>query len=222
MRAAEAAGTGGLLVGSGGLAGALAAELASKGAGTGNAPYAQAAAQQGASGQARERAAVLVLAGSYSAVTARQVEVALDAGANLVELDLTQALPDNGPATAALAAAVTSALRHGDGVVVRPVGPLRRGAELQVAALMAEVARQALGQALLGGLFLTGGDIAMATCRVLGATSIAVVGEVAPGLPAGRLQGGPYAGLRVVTKAGAFGAEDAIQRAMEFLSTVEG
>lgn len=59
-------------------------------------------------------------------------------------------------------------------------------------------------------LFLTGGDIAMATLIRLGVTSINVEAEWAPGVALGCLDGDPS--RRVMTKAGGFGAPDLLQR----------
>ena len=42
-------------------------------------------------------------------------------------------------------------------------------------------------------------------------------GEVEPGVPCGRLVGGPFDGLPAVTKAGGFGKPDAFARALRFL-----
>ncbi|PXX96506.1 hypothetical protein CR157_14940 [Halomonas sp. LBP4] len=58
-------------------------------------------------------------------------------------------------------------------------------------------------------LFLTGGDIAMATLTRLGVTSISVEAEWAPGVALGSLDGEPT--RRVMTKAGGFGAPDLLQ-----------
>jgi len=69
----------------------------------------------------------------------------------------------------------------------------------------------------LSGLVLTGGDIAVAVCTALEATGLKVSTEVAPGIPLGALQGGLRDGLRVVTKAGAFGSEDALAKAVDSL-----
>ncbi len=76
---------------------------------------------------------------------------------------------------------------------------------------------QEMGQ--ISGLFLTGGDIALSVCQHLGARGIHLVEEVLPGIPAGRLIGGNYAGLNIITKAGAFGRPEAIARCMEYLKT---
>ncbi len=69
----------------------------------------------------------------------------------------------------------------------------------------------------MSGLVLTGGDIARSCCSHLSATAIKLVAEVAPGIPLGLLKGGPCDGLRVITKAGAFGTEDALCKAVDFL-----
>ena len=67
------------------------------------------------------------------------------------------------------------------------------------------------------GLFLTGGETAVSCCRALGATGLEICQEVVPGIPLGRLMGGPCQGLPIVTKAGAFGDTHAITQAVNTL-----
>jgi D-threonate/D-erythronate kinase len=86
-----------------------------------------------------------------------------------------------------------------------------------VAAALGGLCRQIALSVPLGGLVLTGGDIARSCCSLLSASGISVVREVAPGIPAGVLKGGQCSGMKVVTKAGAFGAEDALCRAVDSL-----
>jgi uncharacterized protein YgbK (DUF1537 family) len=88
-----------------------------------------------------------------------------------------------------------------------------------VAAALGDLCRQIVLNAPLGGLVLTGGDIAVSCCRLLSASGISVIREVAPGIPVGVLKGGQCSGLKVVTKAGAFGAEDALCKAVDSLKT---
>ena len=64
-------------------------------------------------------------------------------------------------------------------------------------------------------LFLTGGETAISICRALGATGMEVCRELVPGIPLGKLVGGPYQGLPVITKAGAFGDAEAIVKAIK-------
>jgi uncharacterized protein YgbK (DUF1537 family) len=86
-----------------------------------------------------------------------------------------------------------------------------------VAAGLGEIGKRLALDLQLSGMVLTGGDIAVAVCEALQATGLKVTKEVAPGIPAGMLQGGLRHGLRVVTKAGAFGAEDALIKAVASL-----
>ena len=69
----------------------------------------------------------------------------------------------------------------------------------------------------LAGIFLTGGDTAVSVCRALGVGSIDILAEVLPGIPLGQLVGGCCPGLRVVTKAGAFGSDNAIVESVKAL-----
>jgi len=83
--------------------------------------------------------------------------------------------------------------------------------------LMAEIAAGILASQKFAGLFLSGGDIALEVCRRLGVSAIRVHGEVEPGVPAGELIGGQYQGMRVVTKAGGFGTEEALIKSISYL-----
>ena len=68
------------------------------------------------------------------------------------------------------------------------------------------------------GLVLSGGDTALLVCRALGAHGICLKGQIVLGIPWGTLIGGHAHGLPVATKAGGFGAPDALVRAADFLS----
>lgn len=76
------------------------------------------------------------------------------------------------------------------------------------------LAAQAIGAFRAAGVVATGGDGARQVLAALGASGIALVDEVTGGVPLGTLIGGSAAGLPVVTKAGGFGAEDVLVRAV--------
>jgi uncharacterized protein YgbK (DUF1537 family) len=86
-----------------------------------------------------------------------------------------------------------------------------------VAAAVGELCRQIATKIKLSGLVLTGGDIALSCCTSLSATGFKVLKEVAPGIPMGVLKGGVCDGLPVVTKAGAFGDEEALSKSVDCL-----
>jgi uncharacterized protein YgbK (DUF1537 family) len=61
-------------------------------------------------------------------------------------------------------------------------------------------------------LFLTGGETARAVLGRLGVTGLRRLGEVEPGVIVSRADGGALAVRIIVTKAGAFGTEEALAR----------
>jgi len=127
----------------------------------------------------RERALAIVIAvGSRRAVAQRQVEA------------LVAALSP-GPLL----------LRPPD-IPYDPVRAARIADDLGARAAEAACARGC------GGLILTGGDTAAATCRHLGLASAEIVGEVEDGLPV--LRAGEF---HLVTKAGGFGDDRSLVRA---------
>ena len=83
--------------------------------------------------------------------------------------------------------------------------------------IMAGMVAGILASYKFGGIFLSGGDIAVEICRRLGVSAIQVNGEVEPGVPAGELMGGQYPGMRVVTKAGGFGTDEAMVKSITYL-----
>jgi uncharacterized protein YgbK (DUF1537 family) len=87
----------------------------------------------------------------------------------------------------------------------------------RIAAALGDLCQRIATGATLSGLVLTGGDVARSCCSLLSATGFKVVEEVAPGIPLGLLKGGPCDGLRIVTKAGAFGAKNTLCKAVDCL-----
>lgn len=61
-----------------------------------------------------------------------------------------------------------------------------------------------------------GGDTAQLVCCGLGVTRMRLQAEIVPGVPWAILAGGEFDGMRVATKAGGFGSEDALVRVAEF------
>ena len=64
-------------------------------------------------------------------------------------------------------------------------------------------------------MVITGGAIAINILKVLGALGIRVIGEIMPGIPISQIMGGKFDGLKVVTKAGAFGNEEALANCLK-------
>lgn len=89
--------------------------------------------------------------------------------------------------------------------------------EESTARVLARIAVRAVRRWDVAGLVLTGGDVARETCKALGLTGIRILGELEPGVAVGETIGGIKEGLRIVTKAGGFGNDEAIVDAIYYL-----
>jgi uncharacterized protein YgbK (DUF1537 family) len=67
-----------------------------------------------------------------------------------------------------------------------------------------------MARAKTAGLFLSGGDTAIAVLEQLDVTAVRLERELSSGLVYGTIAGGPLSGRPVVTKAGAFGRPEAL------------
>jgi uncharacterized protein YgbK (DUF1537 family) len=92
-------------------------------------------------------------------------------------------------------------------VLTSPLDRRKRLPPMLIPERFADLALRMLKQlgSRVAGVVVTGGDGARALCHALQATSFRIEGEVASGVPVGRLIGGPMNGLSFVTKAGGFG-----------------
>ncbi len=91
------------------------------------------------------------------------------------------------------------------------------GKETAIPKALGRVAAGLLKKRRLGGLVLTGGDLAMGVCGRLGASALSIEEEVLPAIPCSTLIDGPFRGLRLVTKAGGFGVKEALLRTIHYL-----
>jgi uncharacterized protein YgbK (DUF1537 family) len=149
---------------------------------------------------------VLVVAGSRAPALVRQVESARQSGIRVVTPG-TSFLEEGTFQPEELALALAETLRGGLPAILTTVGlpaaQRPQGDEI-VAGRLAAVAGWLVEAGLVGGLVLTGGDIAAAVCHRLGASLIELYGEPLPGIASGALLDGTHPGLPVITKAGAF------------------
>lgn len=158
---------------------------------------------------------VLVVAGSQREVTRRQVQAAGRLGAAVVDF-----APSRGEEAVreALWEAVQNLRAGRDVILTTAFQPPLPGQEQAVAERLGSLAAQIADQhSAVAGWVLTGGAVAYAVCQALGIGSLEIGGEVAPGIPFGRVVGGAWDGTPLVTKAGGFGGEDALAAALAFL-----
>ena len=130
-----------------------------------------------------------------------------------------------GPLGAADAAALSAKALAGGRDLFLCVPPLTESAARPsalaaetVAADLADLAARALASAgvLPRALLLVGGDTAYACLRRLAIHRLELCGEVEPYVPWGRVLGGPWDGMVLVTKAGGFGDPHTLRRVCGF------
>jgi D-threonate/D-erythronate kinase len=171
----------------------------------------------GITAQAR-RHPVLVVVGSPAEKTRRQLEAATHAtGAriHMVGEDL---------GSGEVAALAIDAIDAGAAVVgwhVPPLSPDRdRTWAQQVPSWLAAAARQVLAARQVAGVFACGGEVAAATLDGLQARGLDITAEVQPLVVAGRIIGGPWNRLPIVTKGGLVGDENAITASIGHLHSM--
>lgn len=166
----------------------------------------------------RPEGPVLVVSGSRHEATRSQLEHVCSAqGLVRVELD-PEGCYDAEHEIERLADACARALAEGhDAVLTASFSKLLAGAGDLVSRVLSGTVVRVASQQHLGGLFLTGGDTAVACCRGLEVQAIRILSEVQPGIPCGTFVGGPWDRLWVVTKAGGFGTKYAVQDSLDYL-----
>jgi uncharacterized protein YgbK (DUF1537 family) len=113
-------------------------------------------------------------------------------------------------------------LREAYPEVVMVLPPDDRGESASVAAAMATEFSTLVGRERWDVVGLIGGDGARAALNCLGASGIRIAGSLLEGIPAGVIVGGAADGLPVFTKAGGFGAEDALVKVVQGIGNGSG
>lgn len=162
--------------------------------------------RDGLSFMSRPAAPVLIVAGSRNQATLDQVEAVRRAGTPVVRLGTDGEWERT----------VREHLKAGSSVVVSSMPGEPSPTE-------PDAVRDRLGKGIMrvvervrpGVLVLTGGDVAAAVCQALEVDAITLRGELEPGVPSGKLEGGVVPGLVVVTKAGGFGDRGTFSRLLD-------
>ena len=161
--------------------------------------------------QQRYDAPVLLVVGSTAEPTSRQVEHAVETlGIRVLEADPAD-LDDLAPRTRRhLTGSDTGQPRD----LCWQVAPPRGGLDAQLAAriphALARAARQVLEETEVAGVFACGGEVAAALLEALEVHSLEIEGEVQPLVVTGRVRGGRWDRLPVITKGGMVGDDRAI------------
>ncbi|BAN95009.1 type III effector Hrp-dependent outer domain-containing protein [Plautia stali symbiont] len=175
---------------------------------------------------------VLAIVGSMSAMAQQQIaRLASQRDIRLIDICQLFATPA-WPQAAAWQQAMLQALREGVHCVVRTTQQADQRHAIAQLCQQHQVTRQQLGERICqflaqltravcahiqpAGLFLSGGDVAIAVAQALGASGFQIQGLVAGYVPHGVLLNSELH-LPVMTKAGGFGDENTLAEAIRFI-----
>ncbi len=209
-----------LFVGSAGLAEAVAAQVSARAMGR-SAPRPP----------VKPVAHMLVVCGSASEVSRRQL-TRLGQGLDIPRVEIRPSFAHrfstvDGSARRTIIRTLADALKAGSvslsvsGERLDGPGRTERATALAVSETLGTITRKAfLGSGIDAGdaaVVLTGGDTAMAVLQALGVDGVEIGSEPIDGIMAGRARGGLCSSAQVITKAGAFGGDDALLRVARML-----
>lgn len=178
---------------------------------------------------------VLLVAGSMSDVTRSQVNFVLrDPRVQVVDIDAGQLIsPQAATYSAGLVQQAIQLLNEGKHCLLRTSRSKADRLQINELCQRQQISRQSLATQLsqqvgqltlmiiessrIGGLFLTGGDMAIAVANALNAQGYHIQAEVAPCIPCGNFINSEIDDLPVITKAGGFGSETILCDALAFI-----
>lgn len=184
---------------------------------------------------AAQKLPVLVVAGSMSEATRQQIVFAAgEKSLGIVDIDVAALLqPENQTAMDDIvhqASAILNDHQHcvlrtcRDADARRMIDSLCEQHHLtrqqlgdRISATLGQITLVVINKTQIGGLFLTGGDIAIAVARALNAEGYRISSEVAPCVPCGTFVNSEIDDLPVITKAGGFGGETTLRDALYFI-----
>ena len=184
---------------------------------------------------ARQRLPVLVVAGSMSEATRQQIVFAAEEKSlGILDIDVEGLLqPDSQPAVDEIIRQAACVLRDRQHCVLRTCrdadarqmidtlcekyGLSRQQLGDKISQTLGAITLSIINQAQIGGLFLTGGDIAIAVARALGAEGYRITSEVVPCVPCGTFVNSEIDDLPVITKAGGFGSASTLRDALYYI-----
>lgn len=173
----------------------------------------------------------IAVIGSISEVSRKQLHYANSKGINIINVDIENILKTKN--TLKIVQDALEKINRGLDVILastyerkdyenaikvgKTLGYSREDVSIFTQNVLGEITEKLIKQSKISGLFLTGGDTAIGIIKKLGVSGASIKQELMTGIPLMTLNGGKNHGLNVITKAGAFGEENAIEYCMKKL-----
>ncbi|CUX22047.1 four-carbon acid sugar kinase family protein [Clostridium sp. C105KSO13] len=168
---------------------------------------------------------------SISTVTNRQMHYCEEKGYTMVKVPVHEILTEESRMSQYRDMAIAALKRGEDTILLTSTSYNREEMEMSqkageekgmsltdtgeyVRSMIGRTAKEILEAVPVSGVFLTGGDTALGVMESIEAAGTEILSEILTGIPMVRAKGGMFDGLKLVTKAGAFGGDDAAAFAM--------
>lgn len=185
----------------------------------------------------KKEGVVVAIYGSKSKIAMQQVVKAKEmASTGVIEINIDRILTNKRDMDKELGKALEEAKRliaKDKNIIVKlsdtkllPGGEKNLKAKMEIIAMnkkivevLGRVAYKIVKSNKVAGLVLTGGETALSVCKKLNSWGIVLRDEILPGIPVGELIGGEFEGLNIISKAGSFGKEDTLIKAIRYLAS---
>lgn len=177
----------------------------------------------------------LALVGSLSEVSKNQIRFAEEKGIKVLKVSISKLLEDRNAIDYSKQAIdilksgkdliITSSYDNKDYLESIKIGEKLSMTRSQVGLasqeILGDIGKNVVETSDISGIFVTGGDTAIGFINSVDALGSNIIEEIVTGIPFMKLNGGKFNELRMVSKAGAFGNEDALFYALGKLKEVK-
>lgn len=173
----------------------------------------------------------IAVVGSISEVSKNQLHYAVSNGVNLVNVDIAELLKNKD--ISSIVSETLQKVNSGADVIIassyerkdyeraievgKALGCSKEEVSVFTQKILGRIINRVVENCEISGMFLTGGDTAIGVIEELGAKGSSIKQEIMTGIPLMTLKGGKCHGLKVITKAGAFGETSAIEYCLKKL-----
>ena len=183
----------------------------------------------------REKKSNIIIAGSVSEVTRKQIDYAKEKLAiTLIEVGIGELFTKNKKKEKnRIIDIIKESSLKGEDIIIRSAstkaivtksfetgqkyGLTRFEVSETIAIFLGEIARYIFQEIKINGVFFTGGDTLIKAAKCLNISGTIIKDEIVPGIPYGYFVDERYKEIIIVSKAGGFGNEDAIFQVLNFL-----
>lgn len=183
----------------------------------------------------KEKKSNLIIAGSVSEVTRKQLEYAESKLAvKLIDIDIEKLLSGKqNLEKTRIVQIIKESTQNGEDIIIRSASSKETVAKSfetgrkygldgfkvseTIALFLGEITKDILQKFKINGIMFTGGDTAIKAAQRLNITGTIIQDEILPGVPYGHYIEEQYRNITIVTKAGGFGNEETIVQVLNFL-----